>query len=140
VEFPDEVSVCATDLAQHLLLTFQGIVKKTTETTDDESRSSVLTGMSVLQTLELLNDCTVEKPELNAQLAPIIIQVIQIILQHDLSEFYEEMFGLLTSLTSKRITPSLWEGFNICAQILYKPECGIDYFSDMVWPKYYKMT
>lgn len=99
----------------------------------------MLTGMSVLQTLELLNDCTVEKPELNAQLAPIVIQVIQIILQHDLSEFYEEMFGLLTSLTAKRIPPSLWEGFNVCSQILFKTETGVDYFSDMVsstivWP------
>ncbi|OQV13902.1 Importin-8 [Hypsibius exemplaris] len=131
VEFPDEVSTCATDLAGHLLQTFQNIVQKSKDSQDDE-RSNSLTGMSVLQTLELLNDCTTEKPQLNAQLAPIIIQVIQIILQHDLAEFYEEMFGLLTSLTSKRITPSLWEGFNICGQILAKPDCGIDYFSDMV--------
>ena len=75
VEFPEEVSTCATDLATHLLTTFQNIVKKSQEATEDEGRSSTLTGMSVLQTLELLNDCTMEKPQLNAQLVPIVIQV-----------------------------------------------------------------
>ncbi|XP_055346822.1 importin-8-like [Paramacrobiotus metropolitanus] len=132
VEFPEQVAPCATELATHLLLTFQNIVHRTDQQNNDDERSSVLTGMSVLQTLELLNDCTVEKPELNAQLAPIVVKVIQIILEHNLSEFYEEMFGLLTSLTSKRISPTLWEGFNVCSQILFKGDVGVDYFSDMV--------
>lgn len=122
--------MCAIELAQHLLATFGTIVDK--RGAEEEERSSVLTGMSVLQTMELLNDCTIEKPQLNSQLAPIIIQVIELILEKDLSEYFEEMFGLLTSLTSKQISPALWQGLDICAQILRKKDSGIDYFTDMV--------
>jgi hypothetical protein len=67
--------------------------------------------MGLLSTMETVLVVMEEQPEVCLKLEPILLQVVTLILDKSIMEFYEEAFSLIASLTEKQISPSMWQVF-----------------------------
>jgi hypothetical protein len=131
--FTDQLVPIAVDICQHLAATFKQVVEG-----DDSSDDRAITAMGLLNTMETLLSVMEEKPEVIANLHPIVLQVICHILQNNINEFYEEAFSLIYDLTSKTVSQDLWKLLELIYAMFEKD--GIDYFLDMMPTLYNYVT
>ena len=73
-----------------------------------------------------------ERTDVHAALEPVInqFQNIHNIFTSSMMEFYEEAMSLTCALTSKRITPNMWEMLEVMYTVFQGD--GFDYFGDMM--------
>lgn len=76
-----------------------------------EIGEKTIVAMGLLNTMETVLVVMEEQPEICVQLEPILLQVVTVILDKSIMEFYEEAFSLIASLTEKQITPAMWQVF-----------------------------
>jgi importin-7 len=131
--FSDQLVPIAVDICQHLATTFRQVLEG-----DDSNDDRAITAMGLLNTMETLLSVMEEKPDVIANLHPIVLQVIGHIIQNNISEFYEEAFSLIYDLTSKNISPDMWKLLEYIYQMFDKD--GIDYFLDMMPTLYNYIT
>lgn len=131
--FSDQVTPIAVEICQHLASTFSQVLES-----DEGSDDRAITAMGLLNTMETLLSVMEEKPEIIANLHPIVLQVIGHIIQNKIVEFYEEAFSLIYDLTSKSISPDMWKLLEFIYQMFDNET--IDYFLDMMPTLYNYIT
>jgi len=67
--------------------------------------------MGLLSTMETVLVVMEEQPEVCLKLEPVLLQVVTLILDKSIMEFYEEAFSLIASLTERQISPAMWQVF-----------------------------
>ncbi|XP_025836941.1 importin-7 [Agrilus planipennis] len=123
--FTVQLTPIAVEMCQHLAGTFSQVLD-----TDEGSDEKAITAMGLLNTIETLLTVMEEKPEVQQLLEPTILQVVAHVLQNELQEFYEEVFALVSELTSKRVSDDMWKVFELLYQVFMKN--GLDHFTDMM--------
>ncbi|CAH8841569.1 unnamed protein product [Trichobilharzia szidati] len=131
--FEKEIIPIAADLMQNLSHTFlqlveasgNGLSEETNERGDTEDifeyRSVVAT--SVLDNMESILQVAEEHENLVGQLEPIVASLIQTIFDRNLSVFYDEALTFVFSLTTKNISPIMWELFKQLYPVFKKDAC-----------------
>jgi len=115
----------AVDIASELARTFKQVVMSE-EGADDQA----ITAMSLLGTVETLMSGMEECPEVVAKLEPIVLQLVALILENSIVEFYEEALSLIYNMTANRITSDMWQCFELLQKVFDKD--GYDYFMEML--------
>lgn len=70
-----------------------------------------IVAMGLLNTMETVLVVMEEQPEVCLALEPVLLQVVSLVLEKSIMEFYEEAFSLIASLTEKQISPAMWQVF-----------------------------
>ena len=60
-----------------------------------------------------------ECPEVVAKLEPIVLQLVALILENSIVEFYEEALSLIYNMTANRITSDMWQCFELLQKVLH---------------------
>lgn len=123
--FSEDLIPVAVEICQHLATTFSQVLES-----DEGSDEKTITAMGLLNTIETLLTVMEENAEIMSRLHPIVINVVGHIFQHNIIEFYEETFSLVYDLTSKTISPEMWQMLELIYQVFKKD--GGDYFIDIM--------
>lgn len=123
--FSEQLAPVAAEICQHLASTFSAVLEG-----EDGSDEKAMTAMGLLNTIETLLSVMEEYPEIMARLHPIVMQVVVHIFQNNIMEFYEETFSLVYDLTTKSVSPDMWQMLELMYQVFKKD--GFDYFVDMM--------
>ncbi|XP_013398069.1 importin-7 [Lingula anatina] len=125
--FVEEVAPLAVEVTTHLAQTFQQVVDSDSDEGSDEK---AIAAMGILNTLETILNVMEEQKEILNQLEGIVLNVIGLIFQQNMIEFYEEVLSLVYMLTCTQISQHLWQVFYMVYEIFQKD--GFDYFTDMM--------
>lgn len=123
--FSEQLLPVAIEICQHLATTFSHVLEA-----EDGGDEKAITAMGLLNTIETLLTVMEEHPEVMSSLHPIVINVVGHIFQNNITDFYEETFSLVYDLTSKTISPEMWQMLELIYQVFQKG--GMDYFVDMM--------
>ncbi|XP_055373392.1 importin-7 [Condylostylus longicornis] len=123
--FAEQLLPIAVEICQQLASTFRQVLES-----DGGSDEKAITAMGLLNTMETLLTVMEEHPDIMTNLHPIVINVVGHIFQHNITEFYEETFSLVYDLTSKSISPEMWQMLELIYQVFKKN--GVDYFIDIM--------
>lgn len=124
--YVEDVIPIAVEMMSHLAQTFSQVL----ETDSDGSEEKAITALGILNTMETILTVMEEHKEIMLQLEGIVLNVIGVILQRDIIDFYEELLSLIYSLTMSHITVHMWQVFGMLYEMFQKD--GIDYFTDMM--------
>ncbi|CAG7729688.1 unnamed protein product [Allacma fusca] len=124
--FVNEVAPIAHDICVHLANTFQQVM----ESTGDVDGEKTIVAMGLLNTMETVLVVMEEQPEVCLALEPILLQVVTLVLEKSIMEFYEEAFSLIASLTEKQISPAMWQVFEGLYRVVERD--GVEYFVEMM--------
>ncbi|XP_074661019.1 importin-7-like [Tubulanus polymorphus] len=124
--FVDEITPLAIEMTRHLAETFKQVVESDSEGSDEKA----ITAMGILNTIETILTVMEDQKEILLHLEGIVLTVVEIILQQNVLEFYEEVLSLIYSLTCQQISPSMWLVFEKIHEMFQKD--GFDYFTDMM--------
>ncbi|GIY51835.1 hypothetical protein CDAR_477292 [Caerostris darwini] len=117
----------AVEMTQHLAQTFTQVVGPNG---DDSTDDKTITAMGILNTMDTILSVMEDHRDIMNHLEPIVLNVIGLILTHDIVEFYEESMSLIYSLSSNSISPDMWKVFELMYQTFLKD--GTDFFTDMM--------
>lgn len=107
--YEDELATFAVEVMQHLAETFLNVVKCCEEQEDSDARDDkTITAVGILSTVDSILSVTEGKIEIISELEKIVLPVIYAIIQNCMIDFYEELFSLLCTLTSKQISDNMW--------------------------------
>lgn len=109
--YHEQMKPIALDICQHLATTFRNVLES-----DEGSDEKAIAAMGLLNTIETLLSVMEDNPEIMSQLQPIVLQVVGDIFQQSVTEFYEEALSLVYDLTSKKISPEMWQ----VLELMYK--------------------
>ncbi|XP_013114275.1 importin-7 [Stomoxys calcitrans] len=123
--FSEQLLPVAIEICQHLATTFSHVLEA-----EDGGDEKAITAMGLLNTIETLLTVMEDHPEVMSSLHPIVINVVGHIFQNNITDFYEETFSLVYDLTSKTISPEMWQMLELIYQVFQKG--GMDYFVDMM--------
>nr|CAD7399981.1 unnamed protein product [Timema poppensis] len=123
--YTEQLMPIAVEMCQHLAKTFSQVLE-----TDEGSDEKAITAMGLLNTIETLLTVMEEQPEIIAQLQPTVLHVVGHIFSQSVMEFYEEALSLVYDLTSKNISPDMWQVLEMMYQVFQKD--GFDYFTEMM--------
>jgi hypothetical protein len=132
-QFTEQLVNIAVEICQQLATTFSHVLES-----DDSNDDKAITAMGLLNTMETLLTVMEERPEVIANLHPIVLQVIGHIFQQNIAEFYEEAFSLVYDLTQKNITADMWKLLELIYRLFQMD--GADYFVDMMPSLYNYIT
>ncbi|KAH9285832.1 Importin-7 [Echinococcus granulosus] len=122
--YSDELQPISVQMLQHLSGTFVKLVgvqengvglvstgdsERDGEFKFDEAKeyqSLVATG--VMENIETLVSVMEDNAELVASSESVIVQLVQVILKNEISDFYDEAFSLVCSITCTHVSPLLW--------------------------------
>lgn len=90
-----------------------------------------ITGVGILSTVETLLSVMEGKLEVMGELEKIVMPIIVVIIQHGLVDFYEELFSILSTLTSKQVSDQMWQALFLIHDV-FKDQAAYDYFSEMM--------
>lgn len=143
--YPTEVRPIAIEMLQHLSGTFVKLVglqengeavpgSEPAAAGDDvyneEKEYQSLVATDVMENIESLMSMVEDNPELSGPCETIIAQLIQAILKNKISDFYDEAFGLVWSMTNTRISPLQWSVFDWLYQAFESD--ASEYFATMM--------
>ncbi|VDL81059.1 unnamed protein product [Schistocephalus solidus] len=124
IHYTTEIQPVAIHMLQELSATFvklvgvaeNGDASETNAAGDveynEEKEYQCLVATGVMENIETLMQVMEEQEELIASAEPVIIQLVQIILKHNVTDFYDEAFSLICSLTCTKISPLMWSVFD----------------------------
>lgn len=124
--YVEDVIPIAVEMMSHLASTFSQVM----DTDSDGSEEKAITALGILNTMETILTVMEEQKEIMIQLEGIVLNVIGLILQQNIIDFYEEVLSLIYSLTSTQISQHMWQVFGMLYEMFQKD--GIDYFTDMM--------
>lgn len=126
ITFDAEVTPLAVEMMTHLAQTFAQVI----EADMDSSEEKAITALGILNTMETILNVMENQKEILTQLEGIVLNVIGVILQKNIMDFYEEVLSLIYSLTSAQVSHHMWQVFGMLYEMFQKD--GIDYFTDMM--------
>lgn len=124
--YVEEVSTLAVEMMTHLASTFAQVI----DGDISESEEKSITALGLLNTMETILTVMEDQKEIMLQLEGIVLNVIGVIMQKEIMDFYEEMLSLVYSLTSSHVSVHLWQVFQMLHTMFQKD--GIDYFTEMM--------
>uniref|UniRef100_A0A4W3GXB4 Importin 8 n=1 Tax=Callorhinchus milii TaxID=7868 RepID=A0A4W3GXB4_CALMI len=126
-EYSDEMTTIAVDMTQHLAMTFSKVLQSDAY---EEIEDKTVMAMGVLNTIDTILTVVEDHKEITQQLEGICLQVIGLVLQKRVIEFYEEVLSLAYSLTCQIISPNMWQLLGVLFEV-FQQDC-FEYFTDMM--------
>uniref|UniRef100_A0A673NCL3 Importin-8-like n=1 Tax=Sinocyclocheilus rhinocerous TaxID=307959 RepID=A0A673NCL3_9TELE len=126
-EYSDEVAVIAVDMTQNLAEIFSKILQSEEY---EESEDKTVMALGILSTIDTILTVMGDRKEISQQLEGICLQVIGLVLQKPIIEFYEEILSLAFGLTCYSISPQMWQLLGVLYDV-FQHDC-FDYFTDMM--------
>uniref|UniRef100_A0A8C0QR91 Importin 8 n=1 Tax=Chelonoidis abingdonii TaxID=106734 RepID=A0A8C0QR91_CHEAB len=126
-EYNQEVATIAVDMTQHLAEIF-GKVLQSEEYEEVEDKTVM--AMGILHTIDTILTVVEDHKEITQQLESICLQIIGLVLQKHVIEFYEEILSLAYSLTCQMISPQMWQLLGVLYEV-FQQDC-FEYFADMM--------
>ncbi|XP_075439511.1 importin-8-like isoform X2 [Ascaphus truei] len=83
--------------------------------------------MGILHTIDIVLTVVEDYTEVKQQLEEICLQIIGIVLQKHIIEFYEEILSLAYSLTNQTISSQMWQLLGILFEV-FQRDC-YEYFT-----------
>lgn len=116
-------------IAARIVESLSYILEKVLEKNSDENDTTI-TLMGLLNAIDTILMLNSENEEYN-RIEQFAKRSVEIVLNNNLSELYEECFNIVTSLTDKKISNEMWNFFGYIYQITTK-DIGMDYFADLL--------
>ncbi|XP_059833809.1 importin-8 isoform X4 [Hypanus sabinus] len=126
-EYSEEMTTIAVDMTQHLAMTFSKVLQSDAY---EEVEDKTVMAMGILNTIDTILTVVEDHKEITQQLEGICLQVIGLVLQKHVIEFYEEVLSLAYSLTCQVISPNMWQLLGVLYEVLQQ-DC-FEYFTDMM--------
>ncbi|KAH0617049.1 hypothetical protein JD844_028647 [Phrynosoma platyrhinos] len=126
-EYSQEVASIAVEMTQHLAEIF-GKVLQSEEY--EEMEDKTVMAMGILHTIDTILTVVQDHKEITQQLESICLQIIGLVLQKHVIEFYEEILSLAYSLTCHLISPQMWQLLGVLYEV-FQQDC-FEYFADMM--------
>lgn len=129
--YEDQIASFAVDIMKHLAETFLSIVKCAEEQEDtDVKDDKTITAVGILSTVESILSVMEAKLDIMSELEKIVMPVINAIIQNGMLDFYEELFTLVCTLTSKQISEPMWNLLYVVYDIFQND--AADYFTELM--------
>uniref|UniRef100_A0A673X312 Importin 8 n=1 Tax=Salmo trutta TaxID=8032 RepID=A0A673X312_SALTR len=126
-EYNQEVAVIAVDMTQNLAEIFTKVLQSEEY---EESEDKTVMALGILSTIDTILTVMEDHKEITQQLEGICLQVIGLVLQKPIIEFYEEILSLAFGLTCQTISPQMWQLLAVLYEV-FQHDC-FDYFTDMM--------
>uniref|UniRef100_A0A672RJN6 Importin-8-like n=1 Tax=Sinocyclocheilus grahami TaxID=75366 RepID=A0A672RJN6_SINGR len=126
-EYSEEVAVIAVDMTQNLAEIFSKILQSEEY---EESEDKTVMALGILSTIDTILTVMGDRKEISQQLEVICLQVIGLVLQKPIIEFYEEILSLAFGLTCYSISLQMWQLLGVLYDV-FQHDC-FDYFTDMM--------
>ncbi|XP_075439514.1 importin-8-like isoform X2 [Ascaphus truei] len=126
-EYSQEVAPIAVDMTRHLADIF---VKVLQSEEYEEVEDKTVMAMGILHTIDIVLTVVEDYKEVKQQLEEICLQIIGLVLQKHIIEFYEEILSLAYSLTNQTISSQMWQLLGILFEV-FQRDC-YEYFTDMM--------
>uniref|UniRef100_A0A3B3SL01 Importin 8 n=1 Tax=Paramormyrops kingsleyae TaxID=1676925 RepID=A0A3B3SL01_9TELE len=126
-EYNEEVAVIAIDMTQNLAEIFSKVLQSEEY---EESEDKTVMALGILSTIDTILTVMEDHREITQQLEGICLQVIGLVLQKPIIEFYEEILSLAFGLTCQAISPQMWQLLGVLYDV-FQHDC-FDYFTDMM--------
>ncbi|KAH8386131.1 hypothetical protein KR200_006009, partial [Drosophila serrata] len=101
--FTDQLVPLAIDICQHMATTFSQAVAS-----EEDSHERAVTAYSLLTTFETLVGVMGQHPDVLCNMQPIVMNVVTLIFENNIRDFYDVTFGLIYELTTKTISTEMW--------------------------------
>lgn len=130
--YEDEISSFAVEIMQHLAETFLNVVKCCEEQEEDSDArdDKTITAVGILSTIDSILSVMEGKLEILIELEKIVLPVIGAIIQNGMMDFYEELFSLICTLTSRQISDNMWGILTLIYDIFQND--ASDYFTELM--------
>ncbi|XP_076152433.1 importin-8 isoform X2 [Alosa pseudoharengus] len=126
-EYNEEVAVIAVDMTQNLAEIFRKVLDSEEY---EECEDKTVMALGILSTIDTILTVMEDHKEITQQLEGICLQVIGLVLQKPIIEFYEEILSLAFGLTCQTISPQMWQLLGVLFNV-FQHDC-FDYFTDMM--------
>ncbi|XP_076023585.1 importin-8 isoform X2 [Genypterus blacodes] len=126
-EYNQEVAVIAVDMTRKLAEIFTRVLQSEEY---EENEDKTVTALGILSTIDTILTVMEDHKEITQQLEGICLQVIGLVLQKPIIEFYEEILSLAFGLTCQTISPQMWQLLGVLYEV-FQHDC-FDYFTDMM--------
>uniref|UniRef100_A0A3Q3WKQ5 Importin N-terminal domain-containing protein n=1 Tax=Mola mola TaxID=94237 RepID=A0A3Q3WKQ5_MOLML len=126
-EYNQEVALIAVDMTQNLAEIFTRVLQSEEY---EENEDKTVMALGILSTIDTILTVMEDHKEVTQQLEGICLQVIGLVLQKPIIEFYEEILSLAFGLTCQTISPQMWQLLGVLYEI-FQHDC-FDYFTDMM--------
>uniref|UniRef100_A0A7N6AV76 Importin N-terminal domain-containing protein n=1 Tax=Anabas testudineus TaxID=64144 RepID=A0A7N6AV76_ANATE len=126
-EYNQEVAAIAVDMTQNLAEIFIRVLQSEEY---EENEDKTVMALGILSTIDTILTVMEDHKEITQQLEGICLQVIGLVLQKPIIEFYEEILSLAFGLTCQTISPSMWQLLGVLYEV-FQHDC-FDYFTDMM--------
>ncbi|XP_069048969.1 importin-8 [Lepisosteus oculatus] len=126
-EYSEEVAIIAIDMTQNLAEIFSKVLQSDEY---EESEDKTVMALGILSTIDTILSVMEDHKEITQQLEGICLQVIGLVLQKPIIEFYEEILSLAFGLTCQTISPQMWNLLGVLYNV-FQQDC-FDYFTDMM--------
>ncbi|XP_036374113.1 importin-8 [Megalops cyprinoides] len=126
-EYNEEVAVIAIDMTRNLAEIFSKVLQSEEY---EESEDKTVMALGILSTIDTILTVMEDHKEITQQLEGICLQVIGLVLQKPITEFYEEILSLAFGLTCQTISPQMWQLLGVLYDV-FQHDC-FDYFTDMM--------
>jgi len=124
--YVEEITPLAVEITTHLAQTFAKVLENDQEGSDEKA----IAAMGILNTLETIVTVMEDQKEILQHIEGIVLDVVGLILQQNLIEFYEELLSLVYSLTCTVISERMWRVFPMLYELFLND--NTDYFTDMM--------
>ncbi|XP_013925471.1 PREDICTED: importin-8-like, partial [Thamnophis sirtalis] len=94
----------------------------------EEMEDKTVMAMGILHTIDTILTVVQDHKEITQQLESICLQIIGLVLQKHVIEFYEEILSLAYSLTCHLISPQMWHLLGVLYEV-FQQDC-FEYFAD----------
>ncbi|KAI4803046.1 hypothetical protein KUCAC02_006605 [Chaenocephalus aceratus] len=126
-EYNQEVSAIAVDMTQNLADIFTRVLQSEEY---EENEDKTVMALGILSTIDTILTVMEDHKEITQQLEGICLQVIGLVLQKPIIEFYEEILSLAFGLTCQSVSPQMWQLLGVLYEV-FQHDC-FDYFTDMM--------
>uniref|UniRef100_A0A8C4ZVN5 Importin N-terminal domain-containing protein n=1 Tax=Gadus morhua TaxID=8049 RepID=A0A8C4ZVN5_GADMO len=126
-EYNQEVATIAVDMTQNLAEIFMRVLQSEEY---EESEDKTVMALGILSTIDTILTVMEDHKEITQQLEGICLQVIGLVLQKPIIEFYEEILSLAFGLTCQSVSPQMWQLLGVLFQV-FQHDC-FDYFTDLM--------
>ncbi|XP_072309448.1 importin-8 isoform X2 [Eucyclogobius newberryi] len=126
-EYNQEVAAIAVEMTRNLAEIFTRVLQSDEY---EESEDKTVMALGLLSTMDTILTVMEDHAEITQQLEAICLQVIGLVLQKPVIEFYEEILSLAFGLTCQSVSPQMWQLLGVLYQV-FQHDC-YDYFTDMM--------
>jgi hypothetical protein len=123
-----DIGDVAIDLCTQLASVFGSVCDSATSGEDDGYRA--LTAIGLLSAIQTLVKAAVENQPLLDSMEAALIPLIVMVFKNGIMDFYEEMLALVEFLTANKVSPAMWQLFDVLYEV-FRTEGGYDCFGEM---------